>query len=171
MNRLALFIVVSFWGKIAFPQEHAADVEDLKIAFVYNFSKYTSWPASVFASSEDVNFCIAGSPGLLAKFDILNGQLTNHKTIHVVAMQLPERAIQTCHVLYVAADYAIDTRELLASFGSKPLLTIGDRRGFSDHGGMIELMEIDHKITFRINNAQAQANNIAISSMLLRLAQ
>ena len=137
MNRQALFIVVSLWGNIAFPQEHTADVEDLKIAFVYNLSKYTSWPASVFVPAESINFCIAGSPALIDKFNILNDQVTNHSTIHVVPMQLPEREIQTCHVLYVAGDYEINTHELLASFGRRPLLTIGDRRGFSDQGGMI----------------------------------
>jgi hypothetical protein len=171
MNKLVLFIVVSLWGNMAFPQENSADVEELKIAFVYNFSKYISWPSSAFSASEDVTFCIAGSPGLTAKFSILNGQLTNQKTIRVVSMLQPEIAIQDCHVLYVAADYEADTRQLLASFGDKPMLTVGDGRGFSEQGGVIELMEVDNKITFRINNARAQEKHIAVSSMLLRLAR
>lgn len=171
MNKLVFFIVVSLWGNVAFPHDPAADVEELKIAFVYNFSKYVEWPASAFAAAEDVIFCVAGSPGLVAKFDVLNGRLTNQKTIRVVPMQPPGQAIQNCQVLYVASDYEIDTSQLLAAFGNRPLLTVGDGRGFAERGGMIELMEVDNKITFRINNAQAQAKNIAISSLLLRLAR
>lgn len=171
MNKLVLLIVVSLCGNIVLSQEPVADVEDLKIAFVYNFSKYIDWPRAVFAAAEDVRFCVAGAPALIAKFAILNGQITNDRPIRIIPLQLPGQALQTCHLLYVAADSAIDTDALLDSFGSKPLLTVGDSRGFSDRGGMIELIEVDHRITFRINNAQAQANDIAISSMLLRLAR
>ena len=171
MNKLVFFIVVSLWGNIAFPQRIAADVEELKIAFVYNFSKYTSWPASAFASAEDFTFCIAGDPSLIDKFAILAGQQTNQKTIRVVPMQAPDRAVQECHILYVSADYKTDTAQLLASLGDRPLLTVGDSMGFAEQGGVIELMEVDNKISFRINKEQAAAKKLNISSRLLRLAR
>jgi hypothetical protein len=171
MNKQVLFIVASLWGNTVFSQEHGADVEDLKIAFVYNFSKYVSWPASALAAADDVTFCVAGSRVLIDKFNILDGQLTNQKTIRVVSIQQPGFAMQDCHVLYVAADYETDSSQLLSAFGDRPLLTVGDGRDFTEQGGMIELMEVDNKITFRINNTQAQAQDIAISSMLLRLAK
>ena len=171
MNKLVFFIVIALWGEIAYPQNIAVDVENLKVAFVYNFSKYISWPDSVLATAEDVVLCIAGDASLIAKFNGLDGQLTNQKTIRVVAMHAPDEAIQKCHILFISAAYPTDTRQLLLSFGNKPLLTVGDSRGFSSQGGIIELMEVDNRITFRINNPQAVAKNLDISSKLLRLAR
>ncbi|MES2626388.1 MAG: YfiR family protein [Pseudomonadota bacterium] len=170
MNKLAFFIAVSLWGNIAFPQS-TADVEELKIAFVYNFSKYITWPQSAFGTSEDFTFCVAGDSSLLAKFDVLAGQLTNQKTVRVVPMQSPDRATQDCHVLYISAGYKADIKPLLDITDDKPLLTVGDSNGFAEQGGVIELMEVDNKITFRINQAQALAKNLTISSRLLRLAR
>lgn len=171
MNKLGIFIAVSFWGNIAFPQQPVADVEDMKIALVYNFSKHINWQAAVLAAAEDVMFCVAGTPALIAKFAVLNSQHTSDKPIRVVPLQQSWQRLPACHLLHVAAAYSIDTNVLLGSFGSKPLPTVGDSRGFSVRGGMVELIEVHRRITFRINNAQVQANDIAISSMLLRLGR
>ena len=171
MKKLVFCIVVSLWGNAIFPQEAAVDIDELKIAFVYNFSKYISWPESAFATAEDFTFCVAGKPSLISKFNLLGGQITNEKTIRVLVLHAPEEAIQECHVLYISADYETDTPRLLASLGDKALLTVGDDSNFTEQGGMIELMEVDNKITFSINNSQAQAKNLDISSRLLRLAR
>jgi hypothetical protein len=170
MNKLVLFIVVSVWGNITFPQGIAADIEELKVAFVFNFSRYTTWPEAALAA-EDFTFCIAGRPSLIDKFNILVGQITHQKAIRVVPMQAPDAAIQMCHVLYISVDYQADAKQLLASLGNEPLLTIGDSKGFAADGGMVELMAVDNKITFRINNTQALDKNLYISSRLLRLAR
>lgn len=171
MNKLGLFIVVSLWGNIAFPQSIASDVEELKIAFVYNFSKYINWPDAALTAAEDFTFCVAGNAFLINKFNMLAGQITHQKSIRIVPMQASDKPIQECHVLYVSSDYQTDTGQLLASLGDEPLLTVSDSKGFSENGGMVELMEVDNTITFRINNTQALAKNLQISSRLLRLAR
>jgi hypothetical protein len=169
MNKLVFFIVISLWGNTAFPQRVAADVEELKIAFVYNFSKYITWPDTAL-TTEDFTFCIAGSVSLIDKFNMLADKMTQQKTIRVVPVQT-DNTLQDCHVFYVASDYYVNARELLASSDNQPMLTVGDSTGFAAAGGVVELMEVDNKITFRINNAAAAARNLNISSQLLRLAR
>ncbi len=171
MNKLVVFIVLLHWGNIAFPQGLAADVEDLKVAFVYNFSKYITWPDSAFTPADDLTFCIAGDDSLRNKFNVLVGKITSQKKIRILTMQVPEQAKQECHVVYVSDGYENDTGKLLASMNDSPVLTVGDSSGFNERGGVIELMEVDERIVFSINQAQALAKHLVISSSLLRLAR
>ncbi len=50
------------------------------------------------------------------------------------------------------------------------LLTVGETPGFLEHGGIINLVEVQGRIRFEINQEAAKRAGLTVSSRLLRLA-
>jgi hypothetical protein len=151
---------------------HAQPTEyQIKAAFIYNFARFTDWPAGAFAG--------ANSPmtlGVLGK-NVFGDDLANAingKTINGHPLQfkhfdsIPDAT--NCQVLFISASEKDDLSKILAQLHGTSILTISETDGFMEAGGMINLTIVDQKVRFEINNDAAKKAGLTISSKLLSLA-
>jgi hypothetical protein len=139
----------------------------VKAAFIPKFARYVSWPPSApERSGSQLVICIIGDDPF--------GNLINQAT---AGQQVDGRAylVKRLSSVAEASDCAIAfidgtrTGEALAALGNLPILTVTDSRSSSQRG-VIHFTIADGRVRFFIDNAQAQARGLTISSRLLALA-
>lgn len=143
-----------------------AEAEALKTAFLYNFAQFVTWPTQ---PQQDFNLCIR-SPQPLNSADTLTGKTVGKARIRVLRA-LPDRALASCHLLYLGMTEAEEIDFIRAKLGRSPVLTVGDGPGAIQRGVMINLVLDGNRIRFDVNKEAADRAGLQISASLLRLAR
>lgn len=143
----------------------------LKAAFVFNFAKFTDWPAAVVPSAaEPFVLCVVGDAAVgdalerLVKGRVLAGH-------NMTVYKSPAAPEQVCHVIYVSGLTATQATQLVARHRDLPVLTISDADGFTDLGGIAQFFFEHGQLRFNIDVASARRAHLQISSSLLALAK
>lgn len=144
----------------------------VKAAFVYNFTKFVSWPAGTFKDENSpITICVLGeNPFANALNQIVEGKTFNGRTFAVkyIGDVNQERA---CQILFISRSERKRLGAILDSLGKPSVLTVGDTDGFAKQGIMINLYLEAGKVRFEINPDAAARAGISISSKLLGLAK
>ena len=144
-------------------------LEKLKAAYVFNFLKFTVWPAEG-SPNVPLQLCLGNADEALHQaFATLDGQSVNGRKILVRDSPIKAEAIG-CHVYYLRQGGAPVALRSLAAHHPE-LLTIGDDAEFIAQGGIIGLREVDGRLQFDINLAMIKQGRYQISSQLLQLAR
>jgi hypothetical protein len=144
---------------------------EVKAAFLYNFIKFTEWPASAVRPGEPFRVCTFGDDpfgGALEK--IVAGDEADGRPIvveHAVAEGVPGR----CQVLFVPRTQAGRAALALRAAGTGPVLSVGESADFLRAGGIVNFVVEAGHVRFDVNVEVAAARGIRISSKLLRLAR
>jgi hypothetical protein len=142
----------------------------LKAAFLYNFAKFTEWPADRFRNATDpLLFCISPNSRLRDALAVLPDKLIGTHPVRLVAIA-DEAGAASCHVLYVDDGVSPRLRHLAETdlFG---VLTVSDLPNFARAGGGIGFYFASNQLRFQINLDAARRSGIGFSSKLLRLAE
>lgn len=144
-----------------------ADDAPLKAAFVFNFLKFTDWPA--LPAGNGLTLCLSNADRTLeVAFASINGRVANGRAVRVQVLR-PGDPTAACDVLYVRyGGRPLDLQPLAAS--QPGLLTVGDAENFIEDGGVIGLVEREGQLRFAINLDVARRSQYRISSQLLKLA-
>lgn len=165
------FVLAHFCLPAARPQQPALSEAHVKAAFVYNFAKFVEWPAQALPADAPVVVGVAGDLDLAA---VVRETLRN-KSVQGHGFEVryfpPNENLSLCHILFVASHEKLHVQRILHVAQDAPTLTIGEIRGFSDWGGIIELVLEDNKFRFEINAGAARRGGLRVSSRLLRLAR
>jgi uncharacterized protein DUF4154 len=114
----------------------AQDVTEsaLKAAFIYNFAKFTEWPADLLSGAEPFVLCVLGDSAVSDALErtVKARELAGHSlTVTYLEPGAPPR---TCHVLYVSGVTPARAAQLVARTRDVPVLTISDLDGFTGAG-------------------------------------
>jgi len=146
----------------------AASESDVKAAFIFNFLKFTQWPAAAFASnSEPILVCVQAGGDLDGPINTLSNRTVQNRTIQVRRVPAGDSEAP-CHVKYFGASVVGASRDLLAK---RSVVTIGDAPRFAETGGIVNFYRSDGRLRFEINVQAARQANIYFSADLLRLAR
>lgn len=145
----------------------AEDAYQIKTAFIFNFTKFVTWPADMEQRGGDLHLCLLGGNPFGEYVYQLEGRKVRNFSLRVVQVQVPEDMAQ-CQILYVAGKAQA---EMLSDIAGQPVLTISDYDGFTRQGGGIELLSEDNRIRFDVNLQRIKASGLDISSRLLHLAR
>lgn len=156
---LALLVPLRVW--CAPVDEYA-----VKTAFLYNFSAFTEWPASVGAQ---LNLCIYGKDVFGQKLDKLDGRKAGNRMLAVQREQHLGN-LRQCQIVFISEDKADEADLVLEAIGKAPVLTIGDSADLARQGVIINMQLADNKVTFGINNTSAKRAGLTLSAKLLHLA-
>ena len=141
--------------------------EAVRAAMVFNFLKFTEFPAEAVPDPQRLRLCYSvAEPVQADALAALSGRKLGSREL--VVMRLGERG-DGCQVLYVDSRQRWDAA--LESRGIGTPLTIGSYRGFVADGGMIEMDLQNDGTRFEINLAQARLAHFHMSPQLLRLAR
>lgn len=143
----------------------------LKVAFLYNFAKFTYWPARVFPDRQTpLRFCFIGDDPFGPALEAIRGKRVQERSV-VISRYATRDGVEVCHVLFVGASEQGRVEELLGSLGKAPILTVSDMPDFAQSGGIIRLKTVENKIRFEINLDAAERAGLRFNSELLMVAE
>ncbi len=138
----------------------------VKAAFLYNFARFTNWPAN---ETGTFHLCILGINPFDGAVDSLRDKTVHDQPLSIVHITSAMEAAQ-CQLLYISPSLAGQLNEIIPVLGRFPALTVSDIDGFIGRGGIIGFLVIDDRIRFEINITAASEAGLSISSKLLSLA-
>jgi hypothetical protein len=144
----------------------------LKLAFLYNFTKFVEWPSDSFRDPDaPLAICVVGndpfSPDLEAE---LRTRAVGSHPVEVRTLRSND-ALSVCHMVFVPATEKNQAARILNSLKGSSTLTVGETEGFAGLGGIINLTIEQDKLHFEVNPLAAERAGLKISSKLLSMAK
>lgn len=147
----------------------AATAPELKAAFLLNFARYTTWPATILPRGADLSICVSGDNRVAdTLIDLARLQQVQDRAVTV--RHVKNDGPDGCHLLFWSGSQTAERQALLQAAADKPVLTVGDAPDFARAGGMINFFIEDQRMRFAINPGAAQRAGLRVSSRLLDLA-
>lgn len=154
----------------AISAEQQGDEHLLKAVFIYNFAKFTRWPAEIWNNNgHSLRICAIGDDKLTETLVRLHGKTLRDNPVIIEHIENTS-SLDACHVLYLDKSLDYKMKEITDSIRTKPILTISESPGFAESGGMIELYRKEDRIRFKINLRLAREAGLDLSARLLDLA-
>lgn len=142
----------------------------LKAAFLYNFAKFTEWPAvAINDAAAPLRVCVLGTGPIRSALAPLHGKpVKGRRLVITLINQIGDTAI--CRILFICALEEDRLTEILDPVSALPILTVADMPFFAEAGGIIALKIVNGRIRFEINSAAADKAGLKLNSELLQLA-
>ena len=171
IQRLAAVAAIAVCAFTSSAWAQSATAPVLKAAFLYNFAKFSEWPADALAPGQRLALCVVGDAAIA---DALGHTIEGH-TIEghelTVTVRTANESAAGCHLLYVSASQVKRSAGLLQSAKGASVFTVSDGNSFAESGGVAQLIVENDRMRFAINIAAAQRVRLTISSKLLSLAR
>lgn len=171
-----LSVIFTFIAMLLWPAQGAAALDStlfdrVKTGYVLNFTKFVSWPDSAF-TDDDSPFVVGFIGNNDSLYDaLLKIQIKSIKKRKVEIRRLEDsRDVRQCHLIYLATPLGRSPEALLGRIAGQPVLTVSDQPEFVSAGGMIQLVEKQNYLRFRINLDVVRRAGLDMSSQLLNLA-
>lgn len=148
------------------------DEHTMKAVAFERIARFVEWPSDAHGSSTDGPFVI----GVLGKSRLqerLKAIYARHKikgrTVEVRGLAELARASQS-HLLYIPGSEEKTLDAILSITRGKPVLTIGDTRGFAKRGVLVNLFVRRSKLRFEINERGLHEAGLSVDPLLLKVA-
>lgn len=140
----------------------------VKAAFLYNFARFVDWPSQAHRPG-NLTLCIVGTNPFGSAINVIAGKPVGNDKLSV--RQASPDNVADCQIVYIAGSDSATLDKVLASIRGRPIITVGDAKGFADGGAVFNFYSEDNKIRFEINIDAARRTGLSISSQLLRLGR
>lgn len=142
-----------------------------KAATIYNLCKFIHWPDTA-DSTTDFNICVPAGSDIYQKLGTFEKHTVAGRPVRAMEIGADVNRLEQCRVLFISADpdSTITLDQLIVLAAQYPLLTISDIAGFTDHNGMIELIQVGDRVRFAINVSAARQAGLLIAAPLLSIA-
>ncbi|MGE3578653.1 MAG: YfiR family protein [Vicinamibacterales bacterium] len=151
-------------------QRPAAGEFEVKAAYLFNFSRFVTWPGAETPARSDFAICVLGRDPFGASLDsTLAGAMVRTRPVTARRIASAEDGV-ACEIVFVAASENARVGAVLAAFRRMPVLTVGDAPDFVERGGMVQFVVSQGRVRFRVNMAAAEEAGLALSADLLRVA-
>ena len=149
-------------------QAAAPTQDEVEAAYLYNFAKFVTWPATT--KSDVLNVCILGKDPFGNTLDqIVAGETIDNR--HLAVLRLAnEHLVQPCAILFIGESESSHLERDLAAVAQLPILTVSDIPGFMKNGGTIQFVLQENRVRFEVNLNAARKCGIVLSSQLLKVA-
>jgi YfiR/HmsC-like len=174
--RRASFFMFACWLFSSAPQAFSLNGEGVeypvKLAFLYNFTKFIEWPIGSYRYPDaPLALCIVGHDPFSAAIEgDLRTRMAGAHRVEVLTLK-PTDALSGCHLAFIPATEKDQAGKIVRNLKGSSTLTVGETEGFAELGGMINLTVEGSKVHFEVNPLAAQRAGLTISSKLLSLAK
>ncbi len=156
------------------PLSHASAMTEeykLKTALLYKLAKFVTWPESGNANAMgEFGICVLGRDDFGAALDALSGRRVGEQPIVIHRVGQSEGIRQQCRIVFISRSKRAFVNDIANALGDRPILTVGDSKGFAKQGGMIEFILANGRIGFRINLGRVEQAGLKIAAPLLGIA-
>jgi uncharacterized protein DUF4154 len=143
---------------------------DVEAAYLFNFGKFITWPASAGTQNKPLTICVIGEDPFGPSLDhIVSGEKIDGRTVVDKKLSSADEAL-SCSILYISPSEANRLARILSVVKDAPVLTVSDIPEFADHGGMIQFVLHENRVRFVVNLGPTQRDGLALSSELLKVA-
>lgn len=141
----------------------------IKTAFLFNFTKFTEWPANAFSNPESpIVILVVGHDPIADELETLRGKIAQGRKLTVKrSAGIPEG--ERFHVLFLCRNEGL--AQLVRPLRNRSVLTISDGKQFSHSGGIIGLITADNKVSFEINTDALERSGLKLNSQVLKIAK
>jgi hypothetical protein len=164
--------VVAIWAAVPALAQPANGAEaNLKAVFLFNFSKYVSWPGRSAGERgpSEIRICVPAEDEFFARLRaVVQGEAIDGKPLHPIALTGLDDA-KECEILFVGDANSLDGKAWLSAVRGRQVLTVGD--GPLNDDTVIAFIRDQNRIRFDINRAAAARRGLNVSAKLLRLAR
>jgi YfiR/HmsC-like len=175
IRQVSIFIVACLFLNVspkAFSSSEKTVEYPVKLAFLYNFTKFVEWPAQSYRGpGAPLVICIAGDD----PFDPDNEGELRTRTVESHPIEIrPLRTsaiMNDCHMVFVPATAEGQAARILRGLKGSSTLTVGETEGFAVLGGIINLTAEGNTLHFEINLLAADRAGLKISANMLALAK
>jgi hypothetical protein len=144
----------------------------VKAAYLFNFGQFVEWPADAYSSTGApfVIGILGDDPFGNVIDDVVRGESLAGRPLLVRRFRQTED-VADCNILFIGRSEAPRLERTLRALRGRPILTVTDFAGAESRAAIIVLLTENNRIRMRINVAEARANDLVISSKLLRPAE
>jgi hypothetical protein len=163
---IACTLAVSMPATVQGAASPALDEGQVKAAFLFNFAKFVQWPSS---ERGPLVIGVVGDDALGELVQkVVQGRSVNGRDLTTRRLTIEDDPAG-CNVLFIPGTRPRDAAELLQR-ARGAILTVGETPQFVRDGGMVRFFVEDNHVRFQINQKNAEAAGLKISSQLLTLA-
>jgi hypothetical protein len=145
----------------------------VKAAFVFNFLRFTEWPARRFAANDaPLSLCVWSADARLSEsLRALAGRTVDDRRVQVADIERADE-LGKCHALFVADAAARGPASAWQRRAeSLDVLTMGDGDGFAASGGMIGLVSDGTRMRFEINDRAVKRSRLKLGPQLYQVGR
>jgi len=152
-------------------QSQEIEEYQLKAAFLFNFTKFITWPPSdPSGTAPKLTVCIVSAKQVAeAMAAATKGKSVDGRQVVVQELSSPAN-LGTCQLVFIGSQ-GKRTEEILGAAKRFPIVTVGEDEKFLRRGGVINFVLEGGKLRFEINTDAASRAGVSISSKLLSLAK
>ena len=144
--------------------------EELQIAFLFNFAKFTEWPSDPAAAGTPFRICVLGDGTENGHDQALTNRVIHGRRVKVVKLELDDDR-HRCHVLLLRGLEPLALARALESVRGASVLTVGESDDFLDQGGIIRFVMEGNRLRFEIQLEHAAIAHLKLNASLLALAR
>jgi hypothetical protein len=145
--------------------------DEVKAAFLLNFTRYVDWPASTFASGQTpFVICVLNDSDFASTASGVIGDRTVDDRPITVSSRADLDSATDCHILFVPASQQDMQTLVITEVAEAAVLTVSDSEGFAQMGGVANFRRAGSKLRLEINREAAARARLKISARLLRIA-
>jgi hypothetical protein len=153
-------------------QENPPSAYEVQAACLFNFAKFTEWPATAFSKdSAPIVLAVLGKDPFGTVLDrTFAGQKIGARYFEIRrGGRLGD--IGLCHILFVSESESGRLEAVFEALRNQNVLTVSDIERFAGAGGTFGFFTEEKKIRFEANPDAAQRAGLKVSSKLLNLAR
>lgn len=156
---MAVLLTSSFKG---------SDIDEyqVKAMFITNFIKYVDWSSN--ENESDFIIGIVGQSDIKAELEKIAESKKGNRPMKVVQLD-PEKPVP-CNIVFVAQSESRRVKKLARDFAGKGVLLVSEDNKSASRDAGINLIKIDNKIKFEINQTSIRYAGLRLSSQLQLLA-
>lgn len=153
-------------------QSEGSTEYSLKLAFLYNFTKFVEWPTDAFPNaSAPFEVCMVGRDPFGDHLE----QSLRDRTVDNRPMAFRRSTsgdnLKGCQIVFVTAEAKGQAPSIVSRLKSSSVLTVGETKGFAANGGIVNFIVEENRLRFEVNLDAARQTRLSISSKLLALAK
>ncbi len=165
-------LALLFAGSICSPFHQISQLapeHEVKAAFLFNFTKFVTWPP--IPAAQPFRVCVVADEATTAAIDraMQNETILDRKAETLIPAS-SEQA-RSCQVLFVGRDGSSRGAAILSAVRSLPVLTVGDGPDFLERGGIIQFVAAEGRIRFDVHLSNAARARLSINARMLRVAR
>ncbi len=169
---LTFFYVHPSLAKDNARQDITATYEEVKAAFIYNFTLFIEWPETAFPAKDSP--ITVGVLGDDAFADILKEIIKDHTARgRGFSIKTSEsiKQLSNYHIIFIGGKNVKKAPKILKALDGSHSLTISDSPGMAEKGVIINFFIENERVRFEINLEAARRAGLKISAKMLRLAR
>jgi len=187
---VVLFLALSVTSVAANADKNSTSSQEyqIKAAFLYNFVKFTDWPAGKVSEPNTIIIGLLGEHQFGNAFGPIKDKPVMDKRLIIKDLgrfrqSFPQDAagklefanyieqLRKCHLLFICGSERENFKAILEAVKGYNVLTVGETEDFLDVGGIVTFVPGTDKPVFEVNQKVCEQEGLKISSKVLRLAR